>query len=271
MRPWILELGICLGLVVLAFVMFSSGKPWLRRLGGWVLMSSTGLALWFWTRNGLAALLGVVVWFALPVGQAVWMSRRLKFAAHRQLETGHFDSHEIPEMDVLTSELRRLDFKWEGDFWLKPAIVEQGYRLLVHEKENVYAAIALIRYGGAALVYAMFLTPDENSVIWQTWDYPLAYGLKMPPHVVVYRCLDSATLPELYEQHRQFISINEVQKSAALKPTQEFFNAFFDSLIQYNLTAGMLISSSRKTDEIHYTWRGTAFVSWQVFREVVMG
>jgi hypothetical protein len=271
MSPWVLELGMCLGLVVLAFVMFSSGKPVLRRLGGWVLMSSTGLALWFWTRNGLAALLGVVVWFVLPVGQAVWMSRRLKCAANRKLESGHFDSQEIPEIDVLTTELRRLDFKWEGDFWLKPAIVEQGYRLLIHEKENTYATIAVIRYGGAALVYAMFLTPAADGTIWLTWDYPLAYGLKMPPHVVMYRCLDATTLPELCEQHRQFISINTIQNASTLKPTPEFFDKFFDSLIQYNLTAGMLMASSRKSDEISYTWRGTAFVSWQVFREVVLG
>lgn len=271
MKAWVLELGICLGLVMLAFILFGSGKPLLRRIGGWVLMGSTGLALWFWTNNWIAAFLGVAIWFVLPVGQAVWMSRQLKFSKKRKLESGNFDSHEIPEIDALTAELRRLGFKWEGDYWLKPAIVEQGYRLLVHESDNTYATIALVRYGGAALVYEMFMSPSEDGTTWMTWDYPLAYGLKMPPELMVYRYLDAVSLKELYEQHKQFISINKVKNASEMKSTQEFFDKFFDELIKYNLSLGLLGSSRRTRDEIHYTWRGTAFVSWQVFREVVLG
>lgn len=266
------EVGVCVGLLLMAFALFSSPFAWMRRMGAIVLIGTSGLALWFWTGKWWAAIFGMGIWFILPIGQAVWVSRRMHFSQKRKLESGYLTDEEFPEMVTLTTDLRKLDFKWEGDYWLKPSTMDQGYRLFKHEKDDAFAAIAVIRFGGVALIYLAFVTPAKNGEIWLTWDYPLAYGLKMPPHFMIHRYIDVSSTQQLYEQHQEFLKLNEVE--AKVKENQsavELFDEFFAALISYNLEQGVLGASAKHKGEIAYTWRGTAFISMQVLREISMG
>ena len=268
MNSWFLEAGLCLGLVLLAFALFHQSHAWLRRAGSYVLIGTSGLALWFWTRNWAVVVLGVSLWFVLPLTQAVWMSRRLRFSAKRKLQADHFDVEEFPEIHELTGKLRKEGFRMEGDYWLRPSPLDQGYRILVHEEDSIYAAISLLRYGHAALIYMIFATPGRDGSIWLTWNYPLAYGLMMPPHLMIHRCNDARSPEELFEQHKEFLSINKVKpKAGAAQKPVVFFEKLLFSTIEHNLREGLLHSS--QPDQINYTWRGTAFVSWQVLREMV--
>ncbi|MFH1066952.1 MAG: hypothetical protein V1746_03540 [bacterium] len=266
MNSWLLNVGLCLGLVLMAFALFHSNNAWLRRAGGMLLIGTSGLALWFWTQNWIVVALGISAWFALPVGQAVWMARRLRLPAKRKLEAGNIDEEEFSEITEFACQLRKLDFRWEGDYWLKPSPARQAYRLFTHAKEPVHAAVAVVQYGMAGLMYTIFATQEQNGTVWLTWDYPLAYGLMMPPNVMTHRCLEAASVEQLYEQHRQFISLNAVKAQPTTLPVA-FFEQLFSSTIDYNLRAGLLRFS--ESNEINYTWRGTAFVSWQVLRDVV--
>lgn len=266
------EVGVCVGLVLMAFALFSSPFAWMRRAGAIVLIVTSGLALWFWMGKIWAAIFGMAIWFVLPMLQAVWVSRRMHFSQKRKLELGHLADDEFPEVISLTTDLRKIDFKWEGDYWLKPSTMDQGYRLFKHEKDDAFAAIAVIRFGGVALVYMAFVTPAKGAETWLTWDYPLAYGLKMPPHFMIHRCMDVSSTQQLYEQHKEFLKLNEV--AAEVKKNQsavDLFDNFFAALIRYNLEQGVLGDSAKHEGEIAYTWKGTAFISTQVLREITMG
>lgn len=266
MNLWFFNVGLCLGLVLMSLALFHSNHAWLRRAGGIILIGTSGLALWFWTQNWIVAALGISAWFVLPVGQAVWMARRLRLPAKRKLETGSIDDEEFSEIIEFASQLKKLKFKWDGDYWLKPSPGQQGYRLFTHTEKPVYAAAAVVQYGMAGLMYTIFATQEENGTTWLTWDYPLAYGLKMPPNVMMHRCLEAVSVQQLYEQHLEFISLNAVVAQPATQPVA-FFEQLFSATIDYNVRAGLLRFS--KSNEINYTWRGTAFVSWQVLRDVV--
>lgn len=268
---WMFEVGVCVGLGLMAFALLGAPYAWMRRMGAMLLIGTTGLALWFWTGNWVIAIAGMSVWFVLPISQAIWVSRKLHFSPKRKLEPGYLTDEEFPEIASLTTELRRLDFKWEGDYWLKPSTMDQGYRLFKHEKNDVFAAIAMIRFGGVALVYMAFVTTKDGE-IWLTWDYPLAYGLKMPPHFMIHRCVSVESTKHLYEQHCEFLKINDVEAEIHEEQSAvSLFDNFFASLIQYNLEQGVLGESRKHDGEIAYTWRGTSFVMLQVLREVTFG
>lgn len=268
MRLWIIELVICILLIIMAFTLFQSHKSLWRRVGGFILMGATGLAFWFWTGSLATALGGIALWFIFPIVQAGWLSRRIRFSVRRQLEAGSFDPEHFPELQEISAEIRRLGFSVEGDYWLRPSVIEQGYRLFRHKDEPLFAAIAVVRHGPAVLHYMMFLTPGSDENLWLTWDYPLAYGLLMPPDAMVYRYMDAATLDELLSMHREFLKVNEIQSLADEKNSSDWFEKLFNRTIDYNMHRGLLEHSM---NEVAYTWRGTAFVLWQVFCEVIKG
>ena len=270
MSQWLIEAGLYVGLALLAFALFHSPRPWLRRAGNILLIGASGLALWFWTSSLWWVALGVSLWFLVPMIQAAWLSRKLTFAVKRKLSQGSIREEDFPGINQLTYQLKQFDFKLEGEYWLKPSPLKQGYRLFSDLENSLYAALAVIRFGGASLIYMIFATPARNKAVWLTWDYPLAYGLRMPPHIMLHRCLEANSVKELCEQHRKFLSINKV-KPAKAKSAKNFFEKLFAATIDHNLHAGILGQSPRQEEKISYTWRGTAFVAWQVLCEVVKG
>jgi|GEM_PF-761780 len=275
MPGWVLEFSICVVLVVMAFAMFQSPYVGLRRFGSYTLMFASGLSVWFWTQHSfVAALCGVSLWFVLPMGQAVWISRQLKFSSSRFMEPGELGLEEFPELLDLDGEVRRLGFQTDREYWLRPSPIDQGYRVYYHIERRVFATIALVRQGPAVISYLIFLTPGENGTVWITWDYPLAYGLKLPPEVMVHRYLDSSSLMELFEQHLEFLKINEVpatHEPPVVEQGPKLIQQLFDNTLRYNLREGLLRQVENNAGEVNYTWRGTAFVSWQVFMEIIRG
>lgn len=275
MPGWVLEFTICVALVVMAFSMFQSPYVGLRRLGSYTLMFASGVAVWFWAQHSLmAAFCGVSLWFILPIGQAVWISRQLRFASARNMEPGELGLEEFPELLDLDAEVRRLGFQTDREYWLRPSPIDQGYRIYYHIEKQVFATIALVRQGPAVISYLIFLTPGTNGAVWITWDYPLAYGLKLPPEVMAHRYLDATSLAELFEQHLEFLKINEVpaiEQSPVVEEGPKLLQQLFDYTLKYNIREGLLRQTGNSPSEVNYTWRGTAFVSWQVFMEIARG
>ena len=273
MHEWAVDLLLCCGVLLLALACFQSERGMVRRAGQWLIFGAIGMGVWLWCGSVAMAVAAVAPWFVLPLGQAVYYSRKLRLSRQRRLKPGRIDSIEFEDLAALTSDLRDQDFVLDADYWLEPSPAEQGFRLFVHRSEPVYAAIAIIRQGGVSLYYAMLLTPDAAGNIWMTWDYPLAYGLKMPPNFKIYRCLEARSAGELLSQHREFLSLNGAEKQDCkdLGEAGFFFNEVFRSTLYYNLSIGLLRRADSGKDEVAYTWRGTFFISWQVLVELVTG
>ena len=273
MQEWAFDLLLCSAVLLLALACFQSERSWIRRAGLWLIFGGIGLGVWLWTGNITMVIAAVAAWFVVPVGQAVYLSRKLRFSSQRQLNPGRIEPSEFEDLAGLTSELRNLDFVQEADYWLEPSPVEQGYRLFVHRDESVYAAISIIRQGGISLYYTMFLTPDSSGNIWMTWDYPLAYGLKMPPGFKIYRCLEARSSAELLSQHHEFLNINQARQPDrdSVREAGCFFDEIFKSTLRYNLSIGLLRNTESGKGDVVYTWRGTFFISWQVLVELVTG
>jgi hypothetical protein len=272
MNFWWYEFGICLAVFLAALALFQRPEPSLRRLGMVLMMGVSGLAVWFWTASVGAALFTVALWFVIPVVQAVWLTRRLSFSSRRRMEPGPISIEDYPALPTLSREFLDLGFRFDRDYWLKPSPFEQGYRIFVKEGDPTLGAVAILRQGPAVLTYVMWVTPAADGTVWVTWDYPLAYGLEMPPRIKVYRCMEAASsVREMEEQHREFLRINGVVPAPAQGPDPAgLYEDLFRSLVDHNIHNGLLMRHG-PDDEVRYTWRGTFYVSWQVLVEVVRG
>jgi hypothetical protein len=277
MSGWISDLLACLGLLVLALACFQSVSLWIRRLGLWVIFGTIGLGLWFWTKNWGVVVAGLLAWFVIPVGQAMYLSRKLRISHDRKLSQEGLDAEEFAELPDLTRDLRTQGFRLDSDYWLKPSPFDQGYRLFRHEEEGTYAAIAVARQGAVHLSYLLFATPGADGGTWITWDYPLAYGMQMPPHFNVHRFLAATSVKEMHEQHREFLQLNTVtpvtgtEAEDSHKTACRFFEEMFRQTVRHNLEAGLLRRTEGESGDLAYSWRGTFFISWQVLVELVKG
>jgi hypothetical protein len=275
MNGWLSDLLVCLGLLVFSLACFQSASLWIRRVGLWVIFGTIGLGLWFWTSHWGAVAAGLLAWFVIPVGQAMYLSRKLRISHDRKLSQEGLDAEEFTELPQLTRDLREQGFVLDSDYWLRPSPFDQGYRLFRNEGEGTYAAIAVARQGSVHLSYLLFTTPASDGGIWITWDYPLAYGMQMPPHFNIHRYLGAMSVREMHEQHRAFLLLNEVRPAPEAAGGREAARAFFEDMfrqtIKHNLEAGLLYRKKEGSGELAYSWRGTLFISWQVLVELVRG
>ncbi|MEM9398717.1 MAG: hypothetical protein AAF984_00770 [Verrucomicrobiota bacterium] len=274
MESWMIETGLLAGLFLLAYSLFQFSSSLSKKLASWLVLGTIGTALYFWTDSLVLALAAVSMWFVFPICQVFIMSRKLRYSSKRSLKQGALNVEEFPEVHELSSHLRKVGFLTEGDHWLKPSPHEQGFRLLRHREKPVFATVALTLQGNIGLVYTIFGSQARDGSVWITWNYPLAYGLEMPPHFKVFRCLETSSSDELYERHEAFLKLNDVDVAPNdLQPEngQTFFEEFFRTMMSHNLSIGLLKSNGQAQEDVHYSWRGTLFIMWQVFREMVFG
>jgi hypothetical protein len=271
MEPWIWKLFVALALGVAAYGAAHSGWRGGERVGYWLMLALAGFMGWWWTGSVGVALGGLALWFLVPGIQALWLSRQLRFSRRSRLVAGPIDYEEFPEINRVSRDVRGEGFQVLGDYWLRPSPFEQGYRLFAAPGGRVLAVAAVVRQGLVTVHYHMLLTRDAEGAAWLTWNYPLAYGLAMPPEFQVYRCLEAEDWPQLLQQHQAFLEANGVEgKPWACGPEDvRQFDKLLRSVLSHNLRTGIL--RGQEGAEIGYSWRGSLLVSWQVVREIALG
>ncbi|MEM9445938.1 MAG: hypothetical protein AAGA18_11380 [Verrucomicrobiota bacterium] len=274
MELWAIKIGIVLGLIAVGSILLQYQETWKRKLGVWFFIATFGAIIWFLTNSGIATTAAIVSYFAFPIGQAFMASRRMRFSPERQLKPGILNIQEFEEVHFITQEFKQENFSVEGDHWLKPSAVDRGFRLLKHREKPLYGAVAVAQQSSINLVYTMLGSRATDGSVWITWDYPLPFGFKMPPHCCFYRCLEADSIKELIAQHEAFTEINKVKvgsEDEQKKDVKEFFDEIFKSTMDYNLKIGMLKYTNSENGEVLYSWKGTAFITWQVLREMLIG
>ena len=116
-------------------------------------------------------------------------------------------------------------------------------------------------------------SPDGRR--WVTWDYPLTYGLSMPPNFALYRVLQCENVAELYQSHLDFLAANELKNEdlVAGEKTSQAARARLEQAlnqqIEHNISRGYLEPSTNANNEnFSYSWRGTLYVAGQILRDL---
>ena len=176
----------------------------------------------------------------------------------------------------MTQTLGELGFEQLDECRLSPAEHEQYYRIFASKDGLTQATIGYVAQGAVGFHFTAFTSNGKDGRRWVTWDYPLTYGLVMPPDTAVYRALHCQDVPELYQAHLDFLEINEIKPDdlAAGERKREAVRARLEETlnqqIEYNISRGFL-SPVKGPDEENfcYSWRGTLYVAGQVIRDLL--
>jgi hypothetical protein len=247
-----------------------------RKVGMALLWLASGLAAYYFTGSAALAALMLALWIFFPLWEMLFVLRQLRVPRHRELADARAPRDEFEELGEITRELTDTGFEQLDECRLRPAQHEQYYRIFVREDGLTQATVGYIAQGAIGFHFIAFTSMGRDDRRWVTWDYPLTYGLVMPPETAVYRALQCETVAELYQAHLDFLEANEIKPAdlVAGERTPEAARARLEQTlnqqIEYNISRGYLAPvAGPDTENFCYSWRGTLYVAGQILRDLL--
>jgi hypothetical protein len=266
----------CFVLLLAGLSLFQLDAIFYRKIGMALIWLASGLAAYSLSGSILLAVAALAAWIFFPLWEMVFVLRQLRVPRHRELADARAPRDEFEDLAGMTQALVDSGFEVLDECKLRPAEHEQYYRIFVRADGLTQATIGYIARGPIGFHFVAFTSNGKDGRRWVTWDYPLTYGLVMPPSTSVYRALHCHDVAELYQAHLDFLEINEVRPDdlAAGERTREAARARLEETlnqqIEYNISRGYL-APVKGPDEEHfgYSWRGTLYVAGQVLRDLL--
>jgi hypothetical protein len=266
----------CFVLMLGGLSLLQLGNVAFRKLGMAMLWLASGLAVYFFTNSAWLAGLMLAAWIFFPMWEMFFVLRQLRVPRHRELADARAPRDEFEEIEEISGQLAESGFENLDECRLEPAQQEQYYRIFTREDGLVQATIACVAQGSIGFHFLLFTSNGKDGRRWMTWDYPLTYGLVMPPGTAIYRALHCESVTELYQAHLDFLEANGV-KPADLAPgerTREAARARMEQTlnqqIEYNISRGYLAPAhGPDAENFCYSWRGTLYVVGQVLRDLL--
>jgi len=247
-----------------------------RKIGMALIWLASGLGIHALSGSVLLACAILVGWIIFPLWEMVFVLRQLRVPRHRELADARAPRDEFEELAEMTQALVEAGFENLDECKLRPAEHEQYYRIFVREDGLTQATIGYIAQGPIGFHFVAFTSNGKDGRRWVTWDYPLTYGLIMPPSTAVYRALHCQNVAELYQAHLDFLAANDVPMDDLLagERTREAARARLEETlnqqIEYNISRGYLAPVKGPDEEnFCYSWRGTLYVAGQVLRDLL--
>ncbi|MCE0497875.1 MAG: hypothetical protein LV481_08020 [Methylacidiphilales bacterium] len=237
---------------------------------------ASGLAAYFFTGSVVLAVAMLLMWIFFPIWEMVFVLRQLRVPRHRELADARAPRDEFEELADISHELGEQGFHQLDECRLSPAQHEQYYRIFVRDDGLTQATVGYIAQGPIGFHFTAFTSYGKDDRRWMTWDYPLTYGLVMPPNTAVYRALHCQDTAELYQAHHDFLEVNDI-KPENLAPGEQTAEAArarleqaLNQQVEYNISQGYLAPAAGvDEDNFCYSWRGTLYVAGQVLRDLL--
>jgi hypothetical protein len=247
-----------------------------RKIGMAMIWLASGVAIYFATGSVVLAALMLVAWMFFPLWEMLFVLRKLRVPRHRELADARAPRDEFEELADITRQLDTADFEQVDECRLRPAQHEQYYRIFVRKDGLAQATVGYIAQGAIGFHFVAFTSNSQDGRRWITWDYPLTYGLVMPPETALYRALYCESVPDLYQAHLDFLEVNGVKEESLVadERTREAARARLEQTlnqqIEYNISRGFLApAAGPDSDNFCYSWRGTLYVAGQVLRDLI--
>jgi hypothetical protein len=248
-----------------------------RKVGMGLIWLASGLLTHALTGSIVLACVVLAAWVFFPLWEMVFVLRQLRVPRHRELADARAPRDEFEELSDVTRALVDVGFEQIDECRLRPAEHEQYYRIFVRKDGLTQATVGYIAQGPIGFHFVAFTSNGKDGRRWVTWDYPLTYGLVMPPNTAVYRALHCQDVPELYQAHLDFLETNDVPPDdlAPAEPTPQAARARLEETlnqqIEYNISRGYLSPvKGPDAESFCYSWRGTLYVAGQVLRDMLL-
>ncbi len=270
------ELFGCVALLLIGISLLQFDSMAFRKWGMASIWLSSGVAAYYFTGSAALAIATLALWIFFPIWEMVFVLRQLRVPRHRELADARAPRDNFEELGEMTAELVEAGFENLDECRLRPVQHEQYYRIFVREDGRVHATIGYIAQGAIGFHFVAFTANGNDGRRWVTWDYPLTYGLIMPPNTAVFRALHCQDVQELYQAHLDFLEINGVKPDdlTTSERTREAVRARLEETlnqqIEYNISQGYLApASGGDAENFCYSWRGTLYVATQVLRDLI--
>jgi len=269
------QLIACLVLLLGGLYLLQLNSITCRKVGMALIWLASGLAAYFFTGSAVLAVATLLMWIFFPIWEMVFVLRQLRVPRHRELADARAPRDEFEELHDISHALAEQGFRQIDECRLRPAQHEQYYRIFLHDDGLAQATIGYIAQGPIGFHFTAFTSYGKDGRRWMTWDYPLTYGLVMPPSTAVYRALHCQDMAELFQAHHDFLEINEI-KPGDLVPGEQTAEAArarleqaLNQQVEYNISQGYLApATGADEDNFCYSWRGTLYVAGQVLRDL---
>jgi hypothetical protein len=270
------ELLGCTALLLAGLTAFQFDSATLRKIGLGFIWLASGLFVHAVSGSLLLSFATLTAWILFPLWEMVFVLRQLRVPRRRQLADARAPRDEFEELSELTRAMLETDFEQLDECRLRPSEHEQYYRIFIRKDGLVQSTIGYIAQGPIGFHFTAFTSQGKDGRRWVTWDYPLTYGLVMPPETAVYRALQCQSLPELYQAHLDFLAANEVPGDTLVvaEPTPVAARARLEEnlnqQIEYNISRGYLAPvTGPDAESFSYSWRGTLYVAGQILRDLL--
>jgi hypothetical protein len=270
------ELTGCFVLLLAGLSLLQLDSITYRKIGMALIWLASGLGAYFLSGSIVLGCTMLAAWIFFPLWEMVFVLRQLRVPRHRELADARAPRDEFEELAEITEGLVEAGFEQLDECRLRPAEHEQYYRIFVREDGLTQATIGYIAQGPIGFHFVAFTSNGKDERRWVTWDYPLTYGLVMPPTTAVYRALHCQDVTELYQAHLDFLEANEVRPDdlVAGERTSEAARGRLEETlnqqIEYNISRGFLSPVVGQDEEsFAYSWRGTLYVAGQVLRDLL--
>ena len=270
------ELIGCASLLLGGLTLFQFDSVTARKLGLGFIWLASGLFVLAISGSVLFACAMLMAWVLFPLWEMVFVLRQLRVPRHRELADARAPRDEFEELSSLTGDMMEAGFEQLDECRLRPAEHEQYYRIFIRKDGLVQATIGYIAQGPIGFHFVAFTSQTKDGRRWVTWDYPLTYGLVMPPETAVFRSLHCHGVSDLYQSHLDFLTANDLREDLllAVEPTRDAARARMEEnlnqQIEYNISRGYLAPVKKRDEEnFCYSWRGTLYVAGQVLRDLL--
>ena len=247
-----------------------------RKFGMGLIWLASAAATYCLTHSVLMAVIMLLAWVLFPIWEMLFVLRRLRVPRHRGLSDARAPREDFQELSEITDELRDAGFEVLDECRLNPSEHEQYYRIFDRADGKTQATIGYIAHGSIGFHFVAFTSEGSDGRRWVTWDYPLTYGLSMPPHIALYRALHCESIADLYQAHQDFLEINDVENAEliATERTPQAARARLEQTlnqqIEHNISRGFLApSANSEAENFSYSWRGTLYVAGQILRDLI--
>jgi hypothetical protein len=266
----------CAVLLLAGLCLMNLSAPIWRKLGMGLIWLASALCAYFFTGSVAIAILMMVVWVFVPVWEMVFVLRQLRVPRHRGLADAHPPRDASGELEEVSAELREAGFEKLDECKLNPSDHEQYFRIFDRADGRVQATIGYISQGAVGFHFLAFASHGLDDRRWVTWDYPLTYGLSMPPNFALFRALHCDTAADLYQAHLDFLAANDLKETDLVvsektpQAARERLEQALNQQIEHNISRGYLApTTASDAENFSYSWRGTLYVAGQILRDML--
>ncbi len=258
--------------IVLALACRSFDNRFIQKLGWLALLGASYLGGFYLTGTHVGGGIFISAWFMLPWLEIIFRVRRLRFPLTSEVKYRFPPSREVfPELSDLSSEADAAGFTEVGDTGWWWGQTNHFMRLFYHEEKRCQAAIALAQQGDFGFPYVSLTSRAASGITFTTTNYPFATTMKHSPQQRLSRFAHAASFEDLLERHDAFLQSESVRLEDLAPQDTEDLHASIEldmkTQIEHNLTVGVIEPTG--SGEFRYSWRGCAFLYWQVVKDML--